>query len=276
MLAVNTTPDNTWVIDSGALHHMCNNRNLFLPNSIMKTNYTIRLGDKTTGEAIEQGIIPINQVHVNALFVPCFRVSLLSVSQLDSQLKWFTTFAQGECRIHDSAGNVVLKTPCSRGLYQVRISEIITAYHVKADALPKPKVSTEFWHRRLAHIHPAAIKRLLDASAGQQDFGTDKLVDNAPETCETCIKTKLKQRFNRQPVKCSTRTLRTRPLRPMWTHDLKCWWCKLLHRLHRRLHTLHRNLPPCLQDCHRDCTKVSGLQGLGGIPGIQDLMFSLP
>ena len=182
---------------------MCNNRNLFLPNTITKTNYTIRLGDKINVEAIEQGIIPINQVQVNALFVPHFRVSLLSVSQLVSQLKWFTTFVQGECRIHDSAGNVVLKKTCSRELYQVRISEIITAYHVKADALPKPKVSTELWHRRLTHIHPAAMKRLLDTTAGQQDFGTDKLVDNAPETCQTCIKTKLKQRFNRQPVKRS-------------------------------------------------------------------------
>lgn len=204
MLAINTTPDNTWVIDSGASHHMCNNRNLFLPNTITKTNYTIRLGDKTTVEAIEQGIIPINQVHINALFVPRFRVSLLSVSQLDSQLKWFTTFAQGECQIHDNAGNMVLKTPCSRGLYQVRISEIITAYHVKADALPKPKASTELWHRRMAHIHPAAMKRLLDTGAGQQDFGIDKIGDDVPATCETCIRTKLKQRFNRQPVKRST------------------------------------------------------------------------
>ena len=175
MLAINTTPDNTWVIDSGASHHICNNRNLFLPNTITKTNYTIRPGDKTTVVAIELGIIPINQVQVNPLFVPPFRVSLLSVSQLDSQLKWFTTFAQKECQIHDSAGNEVLKKPCSRGLYQVRISEIITAYHVKAVALPKPNVSTELWHRRLAHIHPAAMKRLLDASAGQLDFGTDKL-----------------------------------------------------------------------------------------------------
>ena len=183
---------------------MCNNHNLFLPNTITKTNYTIILGDKTTVEAIEQGIIPINQVHVNALFIPRFRVSLLSVSQLDSPLKWLTTFVQGECRIHDSAGNVVLKTPCSCGLYQVYISEIITANHVKADALPKPKASTELCHSRLAHIHPDAMKRLFDTSPGQQDFRTDTVADNVPKTWETCIKIKLKQRFNRHPVKRST------------------------------------------------------------------------
>ena len=89
------------------------------------------------------------------------------------------------------------------GLYQVRISEI-TPYHVKADAFRKPKASTELWHRRLAHIHPAAMKRLLDTGAGQQDFGIDQLGDDVLATCKTCIRTKLKQQFNRQPVKRST------------------------------------------------------------------------
>ena len=186
---------------------MCNNYNVFLPNTITKTNYTIRLSDKTTVEAMEQGIIPVNQVHVNALFVPRFRVSLLFVLQLDSQLKWFSTFAQGECQIQENTGNMVLKTPCSRGLYQVRISEIITAYHVKAGALPKPKASTELWHRRLAHIHLAAMKRLLDTSARQQKFGIDKLGDDLPATCERCMRTKLKQQFNRQPSQTLNNTL---------------------------------------------------------------------
>ena len=116
---MNTSPDNTWVIDSGASHHMCNNRDMFLPHTITKTNYTIRLGDKTTVEAIEQGLIPINNFRINALFVPHFRISLLSVSKLDSELQWFTSFAQSKCTVQDATGREILRTPCSRGLYKI-------------------------------------------------------------------------------------------------------------------------------------------------------------
>ena len=112
MLAMNTSPDNTWLIDSSASHHICNNRDMFLPHMIKKTNYTIRLGDMTTVEAIEQGLIPINSFRINALFIPLCRISLLSISKLNSELQWFTSFAQSKCTVHDTTGQEILRTPC--------------------------------------------------------------------------------------------------------------------------------------------------------------------
>ena len=95
MLATDSS-DGTWVIDSGASHHMCNNRDLFLPHTLTKTNFSIKLGDQTTVGAVEKGMIPINAAHIEALFVPRFRMSLLSVSKLDSQLGWYTSFGGGK------------------------------------------------------------------------------------------------------------------------------------------------------------------------------------
>ena len=77
MLAIDSHPatKDTWVVDSGASHHVCNNRKLFIPDTLTKTNFTIRLGDKTTVEATEEGWIPIQAFRIKALFVPRFRIS---------------------------------------------------------------------------------------------------------------------------------------------------------------------------------------------------------
>ena len=210
MLAMNTSPDNTWVIDSGASHHMCNNRDMFLPHTITKTNYTIRLGDKTTVEAIEQGLIPINNFRINALFVPRFRISLLSVSKLDSELQWFTSFAQSKCTVQDATGREILRTPCSRGLYKINLSQIASCIHTTGTEMLTPPPashtrtktlpSSEIWHRRLAHPNQFVVKQVL-AGRDLEYTTTDENDDD--QTCKICIVAKLKQRFNRLPVQRS-------------------------------------------------------------------------
>ena len=90
MLAIDSNPSSVytvWVIDLGTSHHMCNDKNLFLKRSITTTNYTIKVGDKTTINAELGGLIPIHGQTLRALFVLSFHVSLLSVSQLDEHLK---------------------------------------------------------------------------------------------------------------------------------------------------------------------------------------------
>ena len=90
MLAIDSNPSSyytVWVIDLGTSHHMCNDKNLLLKRSITTINYAIKLGDKTTINAEHGGLIPFHGQTLCALFVPCFRVSLLSVSQLDEHLK---------------------------------------------------------------------------------------------------------------------------------------------------------------------------------------------
>ena len=68
MLAINYhTATDAWVIDSGVSHQMCNNRNLFIPDMITKTNFSIQLGNKTTVKATEEGLVPFRGFKVKAL-----------------------------------------------------------------------------------------------------------------------------------------------------------------------------------------------------------------
>lgn len=199
MLAINSNlaSDYTvWVIDSGASHHMCNDKNLFLKQTITTTNYTIKLGDKTIVKADQGGFVPLYGETIHALFVPSFRVSLLSVSQLDERLGWSTTFLRGICQIRNQQDAPVLQVLRINGLYRLEI------HRASATALSTMRVprkpdqgdpSPAIWHRRLAHPHPTVVKRMLP----NMQASTEN------HNCDTCIKAKMKQKFEQKPVRRS-------------------------------------------------------------------------
>jgi len=105
-----------WAIDSGASHNYCNDLTEFKKDSIGKANMIIKLGDKNEVHARKKGIVQLNGVCIEAFFVPEFRISLLSVSQLDS-LCLTAIFKDGTCKIIDQHGNNPLSATLNRGLY---------------------------------------------------------------------------------------------------------------------------------------------------------------
>ena len=76
----------------------------------------IRLGDKNQVHAIKKGAIHLSGVDIEAFFVPDFRISLLSVGQLDSY-GYTTTFRSGICSITNSNGRIALSATLKQGLY---------------------------------------------------------------------------------------------------------------------------------------------------------------
>jgi hypothetical protein len=72
-----------WVIHSGASHNYCNNIKDFQKDSVTESKILIKLRDNNTVQANKKGIVPLNGVDIEAFFVSEFRISLLSVSQLD-------------------------------------------------------------------------------------------------------------------------------------------------------------------------------------------------
>jgi len=74
----------TWIIDSGASHHMCNgSQNRFRTYSRLSQPIDIRLGDNTVVQATHKGLVQVQNHWINALHLPTFRYSLLSVGDLD-------------------------------------------------------------------------------------------------------------------------------------------------------------------------------------------------
>jgi len=81
----------TWVIDSGASHNYGNNLRDVRKNSVKEMNMIIKLGDDHQVQAKKKGTVRLGGEDIEAFFVPEFRISLLSVGQLDSH-GYTTTF----------------------------------------------------------------------------------------------------------------------------------------------------------------------------------------
>lgn len=216
------------MVDSGATHHMCHDEKSFIQDSLHQTDVVIKLGNHSKIRVTEQGIVMINGVRLEALFVPQFRISLLSVSQLD-KLGFHTAFSNSLCVISKS-GESIIVAPEVGGLYRVQSPDspsalISTRSMVQQRHDPSPHSvfptttsippssdqtkkdlrrlskavkrvdSARLWHRRLAHLHPASMKKILG----------NRLSDIPESCCDTCVKAKHHQRFERTRVPRSTR-----------------------------------------------------------------------
>jgi hypothetical protein len=200
-----------WAVDSGATHHFCNDDSYFQNAHSRIINMPIRLGDDNSVLARKEGPITLQgSLNLHALFVPDFRISLLSVPQFDKQ-GWTTTFSHERCLITDTNGKVLISATLRNGLYLVdsfalittrsgrhltpppsivietpseveqspgdeislESTEILTPAAPDTSAGPKAcfrkdnlevkrSDSIAIWHRRLAHLHPSAMKKLLN------------------------------------------------------------------------------------------------------------------
>jgi hypothetical protein len=73
-----------WVADSGASHHMCNDRASFQSFKRLPAPCEIRLGDGHVVHAFYHGLVELHvDLIVDALYVPEFQLSLLSIRCLD-------------------------------------------------------------------------------------------------------------------------------------------------------------------------------------------------
>jgi len=88
-----------WVIDSGASHHMCNDRTRFNSIKELRQPIVIELGDDNKVTVSHHGLVNVSQEYkVNALYMPTFQLSLLSINQLDTA-GYTSTFGHGKCSI---------------------------------------------------------------------------------------------------------------------------------------------------------------------------------
>jgi len=128
----------------------------------METNMIIKLGNKHQVQAKKKEAIRLGEVEIKAFFVPEFRISLLSVGQLDSY-RYTSTFKSGICSITNTKGRKVLSAILEQGLYvlsmdgSAHISEIRLLRNQNAKTL-------KVWHRRFAHLNYQDLKRILNPS----------------------------------------------------------------------------------------------------------------
>jgi hypothetical protein len=208
---------------------MCNDRSSFSTFKKLSLPIVIELGDNNSVIATHYGFVDVIQGYqVEALHTPTFRLSLLSINQLD--LGGHTTiFRNGKCSI-TSPSSCTLAGKLINGIYiivpatallssttengrkrkrdsslrRVLIAEPTIEPTVESSRAPiAAKIKStrksltipesRLWHRRLAHMNPTVMKSLIGGYTHDDSM------------CIVCIQAKHKQKFIRVPVKRTTK-----------------------------------------------------------------------
>jgi len=153
----------TWVIDSGASHNYGNTLRDFRKDSVTETNMIIKLGDKHQVRAKKKGVVRLGGVDIEAFFVPEFRISLLSVGQLDSH-GYTSTFKSGICTIANTKGKKVLSAVLEEGLYVLSTDGSAHVSEIRMLRTTRNPNTLKIWHQRFAHLNYQDLRRILNPS----------------------------------------------------------------------------------------------------------------
>jgi len=123
----------------------------------------IKLGDDHQVQTKKKGIVRLGGVDIEAFFVPEFRISLLSVGQLDAH-RYTTTFRSGICSIADTKGQKVLGANLEDGLYTLSMDGSAHISKIRMLRTAPHSQTVNMWHWRLAHLNHQDLRLLLESS----------------------------------------------------------------------------------------------------------------
>ena len=116
------------VIDSGASHHMFNYKQAFLSLTNLPYAVHIKLGDGKIIKSTKGGMVKIRNILLQALYVPAFRVSLISVSCL-GKTGFKTVFERDLCIVKDTRSQqAILSGKTENGIYILQLGNSHHSY----------------------------------------------------------------------------------------------------------------------------------------------------
>ena len=170
-----------WVIDSGATHHVAHDKNIFVSLNSSLTS-SVNLPTSSTIKVSGVGTIRLND-HIllhNVLFIPEFRLNLLSISSLTDYIGSSVTFDPSSCTIQDPTRELTIGQGKILGsLYVLDTQASPISVHAVVDI--------GIWHQRFGH--PSYKK--LDTISGA--LGTSRLKNKGKSFCHTCHLSKQKK-----------------------------------------------------------------------------------
>ena len=188
----------SWIIDSGATQHMCNDKILFSSFTCLETPIKVEVGDGGTLLATGEGAISLkvnlvdkveNRILKKVLYVPDLAHNLISVSQVTQGGKEIC-FLENSCKII-SKNKILLAVGKKIGkLYMLDCTEDVFPCSndgfVEEKAHCSSNVSSDeiLWHRRFCHLGMNNLKKLKSKSLvkGLEEckFSIDSII------CENC------------------------------------------------------------------------------------------
>lgn len=198
-LTVNTSGERSWIIDSGASHHMTGDKNTFNDYKRLVQPIPITLGDGRPAEGIGQGSIKLTSYGgevvtlQDVLHVPSLSYNLISISRATAAGA-SVSFDKDEVLMKKD-GKVVIKGVKRNCLYYAQVATAGSAN------IASHKETPELWHRRFCHLGYHNLVKLASKNMVQGLTTLPMEFKTAMETkCENCILSK----HTRDPFPTST------------------------------------------------------------------------
>ena len=190
-----------WIVDSGALRHMCNSRCSFTHMRKSSLKY-ITVADRGEAHVLGEDEVKIHLENgteiklLNVLLVPDITVNLVSVSEA-SKRNFNTIFSEKSCKIIDRNVNVAIKAILEGGIFKIickRYSDDTNAkrandtHNIRKQQValaahgPATPEDMDLWHRRLAHLNHDYVKQLSRRPASGIHLRSE-----VGDKCEVCV-----------------------------------------------------------------------------------------
>ncbi|KAG7546386.1 Integrase catalytic core [Arabidopsis suecica] len=181
-VAQHTLSNETWVVDSGATHHVSHDRKLFISIDTSIVSY-VNLPTGPTVKISGVGTIQLTtdiQLQ-NVLFIPEFRLNLISISSLTTSLGSRVIFDPHCCEIQDlTRGSTIGK---GRRLGNLYVLDTVPPPSVLVNAV----VDINVWHKRLGHPSYSRLDAISEA------LGTTRHKNKGSSYCHVCHLAKQKK-----------------------------------------------------------------------------------
>ena len=193
-LSASTGRHDSWIVDSGATCHMCNDRKLFVELRNLDKPLEVTLGDGYDLHAIGRGVVVLEtklpsgrtkkcKLH-DVLYVPKLSYNLLSVSRTSDAGKT-ARFGETSCQILDANRKLVAVATRVGDLYYLSCHPGSQKCHTAVDKGTETR--EDVWHRRYGHLGTRNLQKLAKHElVNGFDFDMTKEIN----FCESCVEGK--------------------------------------------------------------------------------------
>ena len=192
ILHVSATTDSTWIVDSGATHHITPDRNILRKIRTLPTPQVFGLADQSSMESVEVGEVDIRlpsgqrMILTDVYYVPKSRVKLVSLSRL-LKAGWEASLTSTGGRLAKRHEKLTLEKRSS--LWTVVLGMIPPSPPMIATVASVTPLESE--HRRLGHIGVDRLMELAREGKLQGSYDDYKHDTFNSLNCESCLKAKI-------------------------------------------------------------------------------------